>query len=251
MNKYFIVWIIFSLSILLSYSCKKDDDNPSDQNNFEAFFWVFHYDDASFITNEDNSSATIFNGATITGDPIPELISFSFGDIIYEGVDFVGHNEGLINVAHPIAYVTSNYDLLKIEINTSVGTIKGTEELPGTVENFSINYTDTLPKGESLILSWEGEGSDFYEIIVICAVDSGNGFYTGESIRVHTKEHSYEFEYSVFEDSKFLDTFIVLPYNGPLPNQSIESNMSGDGIGYLYYGRVGYGLATRIIVGKE
>ncbi len=251
--KKILAFITLTLSCLL-YNCS-DNSNPtiiSEHHQYVIINAGHHYSYYDPITNEPvYENNTLINGR-IEGNPIPDLEHVKIGDNTYLPEQIMDVLPGYLSFGYypKRIRIFENYDSLNIEIQTSQGKLVGKINLPYTIENITFSEEDTLELNSPFTISWDLNKADFFYVKI--------RYQWFDSLQTNHFEEYQEYVYEnyiTFPDTFFthkgkINYLIVRPINGPLPQINSEGNMTGDGVGFLYYQNYGAHRTLNIVVGR-
>jgi len=238
------------LSILLIVGC----ENSTESNNVQligvlASHSNSHWDseNAEYIEIENT-----FISGWIDGDPYPELIQIQVNDQVFNKDNLTFDNYlGYSNFGgYPNGIVlTSNFDTLNIELESTLGKMNGTIVLPDTIMTLGLSETSNLPLSTSFTVSWSGSNADFYYIGLDYTWFDTNGNEKFDYLEHYTKENNFTFSDTTFNYNGIINYITVQPTNGSIPIAGNKGNMSENG-GFLYYFTIPYNHNDDIIVGS-
>ncbi len=121
-----------------------------------------------------------------------------------------------------------------MSVNTSLGTVSGSETLPGTITAINTNVEDTLALGQPLTISWNTDAQlNYFRMSYEWLDEEDNWDYT--AIDTFLTTNSITLDGSLFTHNGYIYYFWIEPVNGPFPEPGAIANMSGNGSGFLYY----------------
>ncbi len=265
--------LFFIAFILLNNEC----DNPSntttdydttyvydtinDTSSQAAFVYAtyFKYDTAlQNRTLADVESTNVYG--TVFADPVPTLEHIKVGQSTFAGANYYEYLPGYImfgeyyygfSIYNDYILIGTDFTPLSIELKTSSGTLNGTISLPDTIQSVTVTIDDTIPVNQPIPISFSCSDADFYRVSFTYQHQDGPASYVSYEIDTFVTNKSVTFPGSKIPKNGNIYGFFVVPVNGPLPQAGANGNMTGEGVGYLYYyyeGESGY-LDKTIVVG--
>jgi len=127
--------------------------------------------------------------------------------------------------------VTSDLELLNIEVTTEQGTVSGTVSLPDIPGSLQLSVTDTLPLNTDLTISWVADSCAFYRVWLTYNYSD----YTGKNIDTLVTTNSITFPASYFHSNGEISFIDVTSYNGAVSGLCEKANLQGSGQGFAAY----------------
>lgn len=248
------ITILLTLIVGITFFCCEEDPTGSNGDdsqfmfvyaNHNNYYWDDNYENRIYV---DNTSASCI----IHGNPFPDFTYFKLGETKFSGDDYLDIYPGYlsINGYENDLRITSNLNPLDVEVKTSFGTVIGNISLPDTITTLGLSETSNLPLGSPITVSWSGSNADFYSVTINYEW-SQNDNYHSEYLDKFVSGNSVTYDGTIFSYNGVIDYIRVQPMNGPIPEKGSESNMSGDGSGFLYYMvKTIYNEGDDIIVGS-
>jgi hypothetical protein len=225
---------IYLLSIFL-FSCdKKKNINSVEYSDTQiinlTIYRNFNYDPED--TKPDKNSPSQINGC-IYATKLPKLMHIKSGDLyLVQGSGLSAtYDENLLSIYGSCSRIpTSDF-----EISTSLGVVQGTVTEPYIRVKPSINFEDSLKRGQPIQLDWTGANADFFSINCVSSKEGSPSTTILDTVITDKKltlppsilEPAFEGDSSSVEIQ-------VIAVNGPNDEPEIISNLSGDGSGFLY-----------------
>jgi len=254
MKKIILIFILLIISVLL-IQCEDSATNSfnSDQS---VLMWIEHnntyrsYNESGEYEGMKNGDCIRVN-LTVHSDPVADLKSVVLnGDIVVNEADSNYNYPGEItfwNNYIDTTEITSGFDKININIETSIGKIEGEVSLPDTI--VSVPLPDTLGLGETLTITWEGSNADYYNARCYYSYPLEENSSSGKSFGGYMRDNSLTIDGSNFTHDGHIRLYI-LPINGPFPEEGAKANLSGDGYGFVVYENTHFELDEPIPVGK-
>ena len=248
------ITIILTLIVGITFfGCEGDD--PTGSNVVDSQFMFVYANHNNYYWDEYENQIFVDNTSAwciIHGNPFPDLTYFKLGETKFSGDDYMDVYPGYLSVNgnDNDLRITSNLNPLDVEVKTSLGTVNGTVSLPDTITALTLSEYDTLQLGESFTISWSGSNADFYAVSFEYEWRDANGNWHYEYLDEFVTGNSITYAGSIFSHNGEIDYIRVQPMNGPLPEEGIAGNMSGDGSGFLYYMVDGVYEYSEITVGS-
>ena len=247
MKKMISFTFLLALLFFFSLSCSNDESDSGGINgNNTTSSMVLCWGRFWYI---GPPSCSVLDGGNMS-DPLPALNPVKVGNQNYS------ENNEQFEYYYDRGYIwfdTDDIELpnpLSVEIKTSLGSVSGSEALPDTVTNLTFTTTDTLQLGQSLTISWTGSNADFYSIWGSYQWSDSTDYHYVNLDTILTAT-SVTYAGSLFTHDGFIYLGYLQSLNGPFPQSGSSANMTGDGIGFLYYENdtMGFGGIT-IVVGR-
>ncbi len=243
------------LCLLAVAACSCDNEEKQDQPTQFAMVWVNHYNMARLPPSYERVYApSVYVSAQITGSPVPiveyvQVADKVFSDPIYFTQDFPNVNFSsdiqifLDSISEP------KFSPLSISIKSNTGNLTGSINVPDTIQDVSVNATDTIPLNSTFTISWTGSNADFY-LLDYCHAWALEGGWLMYSKSALTDSNSIVFDSSLTSADGLIYNIKVTPINGTYPKEGALPNMSGAGYGFLYLQNTGTRVNREIIFGE-
>ncbi len=248
---------IFFLTILfislINLNCK-DETTSSNGSGTTTQQIVTVWANYNIISTAQNravhaDSANVYISGVVRADPIPTFEYYKAGGQMFSGDSLFWYNQGYISFGDWNLRITENLDPLTVEVKTSQGTVSGTITVPDTIDTAFVNHPDTLPIGQSLIVSWSGSGADFYNLYLYYEWIDNQGYWHYEYENEVVKNSPYTFPANTFPYNGIISYIGIRAMNGPFPQPGANGNMTGNGTGFLYYDNDRFYTFNSIVVG--
>jgi hypothetical protein len=195
-----------------------------------AIYRDFNYDPED--SKPDKNSPSQING-NIYANKLPKLIHIKSGGLyLVQGNGLsAAYGENLLSIYGSCSRIPT----ADFEISTSMGIVQGTVVEPYIRVKPSINFEDSLQKGQPIQLDWTGASADFFRIN--CVLSNEDSPWTTILDTITTGEKlilpSSILEPAFVADSSAVQIQVVA-INGPDYKPEVISNLSGEGSGFLY-----------------
>lgn len=255
MKKVFIVMCILLCVPFFFWNC----DNEEDMDYLSVLFRIHHYNSGrrapdwnvihvpSIWANAEIQGNRIphVNHVDIAGKPFSDSENFylEFGYVYFSSYTRIWED----SIPEP------KFNPVNVTIQTDLGELKGSITVPDTLSSLSVNAPDSIDYSTPVTISWSGSNADFYHVSFFhdWMYYIGDGIvWLGYSIDTVVTGSSATFNRSEFAMDGIISDFSVIPVNGPFPEYGSESNMTGDGSGYIYMENDRIDLDRIIIIGE-
>lgn len=228
--------IIASLLFLILFSISACDENTTESECVKQIILVWAELDEYYWndqTGQEIETDNVYIDGVVIANPIPEFNYFKAAGIKFDDSFAFRNGPGYIDFDNTQP-ITSGYNPLTIEVNTSIGTVTGTVALPGSVNSVNLNVTDSLAIGQSLTVSWNNTGADFYEISAEFQYRDAEQNWHYIPLDTVTTSTSVTYPATIFTRDGEIEIWDIEAVNGPFPSAGMEGNMTGEGSGFFY-----------------
>ncbi|GEM_PF-3079429 len=232
----FILIVTAVFAILLA-GCKNDKSPVEEAVLQTSLFWA-----ASEVYLTDTTTSV---DGWITGDPLPSLYHVRVNGQIFDGSGYSEMMNGYVSFAGtPLDYTP---DPVNVEVSTSSGILNGSCSYPGIAGNISLS-SSSLQVGDPLIISWT-TGADFVQLYAYCEWNDQLSQYHYLSLDTLVAGNSVTYNFPFISQGGRVMVGSIRTLCGPYPAPGAVPNMSGDGIGFLYYKGYYQDLNQEVVIG--
>ena len=144
-------------------------------------------------------------------------------------------NYGLIKFNKLFNIFIENYNSKKFVINTDIGFLEGTIQIPDSIFNIHYNLSDTITTSDSLIIFFNGN-ADYYvlDYWITYQLPPDSQFIYHAPGELISKTEKFVLDSSYLNRDGILGINAIESFNGPFLEQGSRGNMTGNGAGFLY-----------------
>lgn len=220
----------YLMAVLTLSGCS--DPASGNGNDTQIFLvWAgvndYYYNDSTGEEIENTLSTEI--QGVVLANPLPSFDYFKIGDTQFNTSS--NYDQGYLSFQNDILGVENP---LLFEGKTSLGKVSGSISLPDTIKAISVNNQE-IQIGQSIMLSWNGSNANFYRVSGEYEWRDVNSNWHYISLDTLITENSVTYDGSIFSYDGVVYIYVVIPINGPFPQEGATANLSGAGTGFLYY----------------
>jgi hypothetical protein len=219
------ILILICLVILLTADCSKNSTEP-EMIGVPGQFIVISIQPVN-LPNAENGEIIIQSALKIDGravaDTLPSIESVTVNGIpfaVESGFEF-GEKTFTIIYNNDV----SSIENIDIEVRTSAGTLSGSVASPDTISNISFNPTLPIQSNQKLTIIWDKGNAQYYRYSLYSRRNYFEEITTANKIEIPATQFRSDGTYQL----------AICGVNGPVPQEGAKGNMSGDGVGFLYF----------------
>jgi hypothetical protein len=219
--------IIISIYLIMLFAvrCSKNSTEPEIIGEPEQFM-VINIQPIN-LQSIENGETTINSALRIDGkvvaDTLPSIESVTVNEspfMVESGFEF---GEKTFTIIYDKE--VSSIENINIEVKTSIGIMFGSVANPDTITNISFDPALPMQSNQKLTVTWDKGKVQYYRYLLFSRRNYFQEITTTNKIEIPATQFRSDGMYQL----------AVYGVNGPVPKEGTKGNMSGDGVGFLYF----------------
>ena len=218
-------FISVCLILLFTAGCSKNSTEP-EINGEPGQFMVINIQPVN-LQNIENGETTGRSALRIEGkivaDTLPSIESVTVNNATFTvESDFeLGEKTFTILYEKDVSSIAT----VDIEVQTSAGTLSGSVSNPDTVSNIRFDPELPIRSNQKLTVKWDNGNVQYYHYLLFSRRNYSEEITATNKIEIPGTQFRSEGTVQL----------AICGVNGPLPQEGAKGNMTGEGVGFLYY----------------